>query len=56
MNQLPDLEKQAEMLRKVEVAEQKARDMCELSEQMAEKWQRKLRGQETPAQNQIRAH
>ncbi len=42
MKQLPDEQKQAEMIREIEVAEQKARDMSELAIQFAKKWQHRL--------------
>lgn len=42
MKQLPDEQKQAEIIREIEVAEQKARDMSELAIQFAKKWQHRL--------------
>jgi len=52
MKQLPDEEKQAEMIREIEVAEQKARDMSELAIQFAKKWQHRLNNRQIMTQKQ----
>ena len=42
MKQLPDEKKQAEMIRQVEIAEQKMRDMAEFADKIAKKWEQRL--------------
>lgn len=42
MKQLPDEKKQAEMIRQVEIAEQKMREMAEFADKIAKKWEQRL--------------
>ena len=42
MKQLPDEKKQAEMIRQVEIAEQKIREMAEFADKIAKKWEQRL--------------
>jgi hypothetical protein len=52
MKQLPDEEKQSEMIGEIEVAEQKARDMGELAIRFAKKWQHRLHNKQIITQKQ----
>ena len=42
MKQLPDENRQAEIIKQIEIAEQKSRDMANFSKEIADKWESKL--------------
>ncbi|MFB2835289.1 hypothetical protein [Floridanema evergladense] len=42
MKQLPNAKRQAEILKEIEIAEQKAREMAEFADKIAKKWEQRL--------------
>ena len=42
MKNFPDEKRQAEILKEIEIAEQKAREMSEFADKIATKWEKKM--------------
>lgn len=42
MKQFPDEKRQAEILKEIQIAEQKAREMAEFADKIAKKWEQRL--------------
>jgi len=42
VKQLPDAKRQAEIIKEIEIAEQKAREMAEFADKIATKWEKRI--------------